>query len=289
MASRRNFPWVRAFTLIELLVVIAIIGVLASLLLPALGRAKEKALITQCLSNLRQIGIGVELYKDDNKNTFPLWATDPWINPPVPGFQAYFLGLGGNDPQRGYDFMPAATNRPLYPYIKPSTVFRCPADRGQDEIDSFDGTGIDGNWKPTNYETLGCSYCYNACWWGNETIEPLYDNYILSGKKECWVTKPSRMILMHEPPAFWYANYYHWHYARGPTTITPAALAADGQRFISPILFVDGHSASFDFTDTLKVNPTFPMEPTRDWYWYEPKESTLLQNSRQRGDSSATH
>jgi len=157
------------FTMIELLVVIAIIAILAGLLLPVLGRVKEKAQVTQCLSNLRQIGVAIKLYTDDNRDTLPLFGTGLWTNPPPESLKVYILGLGGNDPAPGYDFMAAATNRPLYPYIKPSNVFRCAADRGQEEDDTFNG-GINANWKPSNFETLGCSYCYNAAYWGNSTL-----------------------------------------------------------------------------------------------------------------------
>jgi prepilin-type N-terminal cleavage/methylation domain-containing protein/prepilin-type processing-associated H-X9-DG protein len=251
-----------AFTLVELLVVVAIIGILAAMLLPSLLRGKREVYMTTCLNNVRQIGLSLHMFLSDQ--------------------QHYASSLGGREIPDEFacgtpleDRLAEMRARSLYSYIDPnSKTWICPEDKGLD----FRPEGP--YFGPTAHYAFGLSYRLNT-----SPFNPKWKVAgTLPGKKDGWVQQPSEYIYVFEPPAQPMIkpvfapdlchlaglpspyNYFHWHFNTGPSSVFD--VANDGQKAISPVLFVDGHAARQDFTKVLHAD--WPSEAAKDWIWYQP-------------------
>lgn len=131
--KKEHYPRARgAFTLIELLVVIAIIAILASMLLPALTKAKSKAQGIQCMSNHRQLCLAWRLYAEDNREQLVYASDDGNRNLAAAPWNAYSWTLTHMDyTPDPYNWDPSIDImlRPLFPYSKQPGIYKCPADK----------------------------------------------------------------------------------------------------------------------------------------------------------------
>ncbi len=280
---RMQFPLrYRAFSLIELLVVLGIMGVLISLLIPALGRVRDSVRLAGCLNNFHQINIATSLYVGEHKGNPPI--VEPRTSNVIGGFDfgGRYTTLTNNllsDLRLPYE-------RPLNRYLYPDTplgssktpiigfldpeqynyfAYQCPEDTKY----SYALSG--GSEKPTHgtsaYETLGSSYAFNAVWLQNSVFEyqhmamgiPWMQGYELY--RRIRFTAPSSFVAYIDEP-----GNYHMRYRTVPVR---SHHGNQGEHIMS---FMDAHATqrAFDASNPYSKQHTilFPQQAhanRRDW------------------------
>jgi prepilin-type N-terminal cleavage/methylation domain-containing protein/prepilin-type processing-associated H-X9-DG protein len=211
----------RGFTLIELLVVIAIIAILASILFPVFGRARENARRSSCQSNLKQIGLGMAQYTQDYDEQL---------------IRSWFGTNTASDATTNYKWMDA-----IQPYVKSTQIFDCPSQ-------SSYGTG-QGRYSFRNGALCG-SYAANTAYYnpGDNLTSPAGEYVSLAA-----VSAPSTTIWVGDADGVFESGW-----ATGNPAIingTPNKLVGFVERHLETInmLYVDGHVKASKLSNLVRL------------------------------------
>ncbi len=233
----------RGFTLIELLVVVAIIAMLISIMIPVMGRARESGRTVVCLSNMRQMALGMIMYADDNRNTLP----------------SVGLSHGSHQVDEQGSWL-----RLLEPYCKTELVYRCPSDHSR----WWDTPLPDGDGTRMRKISFATNYYISGMYEEEDTGETLKFNRMTQ------IDRPGKTIFAAEladgdDPSL---GQRYWEYAAADH-VHPSIhwllddknvrkqVAIDRHAVGANYVFLDGHAETLSFEKTFQLDPNSVLDP----------------------------
>ncbi|HPC17718.1 MAG TPA: prepilin-type N-terminal cleavage/methylation domain-containing protein [Candidatus Hydrogenedentes bacterium] len=262
----------KGFTLIELLVVIAIIAILAAILLPALSRARQQALSTQCVNNLRQLYLACAMYASEHNGRYCPAAPD------------IMVGFGGRtrwhgkratpDPNTSFD----PKKGPLAEYLPDARVKECPV------FTEFRRKGE----VPNAFESGTGGYGYNAAYIGGTAYANPYPASMTETTLDVRVSNPAEVVMFADAAMPQEGHIVEYSFIEPPLYVDPGHPHGDKDgEFANPsihfrhygranVLWCDGHITSERIDWTVDFN--IYNGNNRQWGigWFGPKDNTYF-------------